>query len=159
MHCIHRVVPFCWVAGVTALALLAGGCGGFDKAWRASVGAENAQEPLLGRWKGIWKSEPSGHTDELRCLITPGTNGAYQARFHARYGKFPRFSFGYTLALEADEVGPTMRFHGGADLGWLAGGMYHCTGVATGTNLRATYESKSDHGTFEMSRPVDKKTN
>ena len=90
--------------------------------------------------------------------ITPGTNGAYQARFHARYGKFPRFSFGYTLALEADEVGPTMRFHGGADLGWLAGGMYHCTGEATATNLHATYQSKYDHGTFEMSRPVDEKT-
>jgi hypothetical protein len=150
-----------WVWAMAWLSLIGGGCGGFDRAWRAAAIEDTSQSALTGRWQGTWQSDQTGHRDELRCLIRAGTNGAYQARFHARYRKWVRLSFGYTLALQADPVEPgaaatednTIHFRGGADLGWLAGGVYRCVGSASATNFQATYESKYDRGTFEMARP------
>ena len=64
-----------------------------------------------------------------------------------------RFSFGYSVPLQVRRTNDTYQFLGEANLGWLAGGLYHYEGSATGTNFFSTYRCKYDHGTFQMGRP------
>lgn len=109
---------------------------------------------MAGRWEGTWRSEVNGHSDQLRAVITTGSNGVYSTRFHARYKKgILRFSFGYSVPLQVRQTNDTHQFHGEADLGWLAGGVYRYEGSATGTNFFSTYRCKYDRGTFQMTRP------
>lgn len=96
-------------------------------------------------------SEVNGHNGELRCLISSKTNNEYAARFRATYMGFLNFSYTVPLQVEAHDGG--WEFTGEEDLGKMAGGIYHYVGTATPTNFSSTYESKYDHGTFEMSRP------
>jgi hypothetical protein len=132
---------------VLGACLAGGGCSSFNAAWRQSAFSEPKEE-LQGRWQGVWKSQATGHTDKLRCLIAKMQDGTYSARFHAKYKKV--LSFGYTVPLKAEREDGTWKFEGQADLGWLAGGVYRYEGSATGTNFFSTYTSKYDHGTFEM---------
>jgi hypothetical protein len=145
-----------FAGGLLGLVIVCAGCCGFDRAWRRA--AEESPVPpndLRGRWAGSWRSDVTGHSNELRCLMTPQTNGLSSARFHARYKKgIFRFSFGYTIPLQVRRTGEAFEFEGQADLGWLAGGVYRCEGSATSTNFHSTYESKYDHGVFEMTRPA-----
>ena len=146
------------LAGIlVGLIMLGAGCCGFDRAWRRAA-EENpgARDDIRGRWAGTWRSDVSGHHNELRCLMTPQTNDVFSARFHARYKKgIFRFSFSYTIPLRVRRSGDSFEFDGEADLGWLAGGIYRCDGSATVTNFHSTYESKYDHGVFELSRPPE----
>jgi hypothetical protein len=131
-------------------ALLGGGCTTFHYDWQKA-----AQEPkpgdIQGRWQGVWVSEASGHNDQLRAVITRKVDGNYVARFHAKYRKV--MSFGYTVPLNVEATGGGFKFSGQANLGWLAGGIYHYNGHANTTNFFSTYTSKYDHGTFQMGRP------
>ena len=133
-----------------AAALLAGGCTTFNHDWDAA-----AQPPqpgdIQGRWQGVWVSEVTGHNDQLRAVITKKDGGDYTARFHAKYHKV--MHFGYTVPLKVEAAGDEFKFSGQANLGWLAGGVYHYDGHAGATNFFSTYTSKYDHGTFQMNRP------
>lgn len=141
-------------SAVVATSLLcAGGCSSFKRQWRDTVDLPVDTGSLAGRWTGTWKSEASGHHDQLRCIIKPASDGHYLARFHARYRKVIPFTFGYSVALTATQIEGTNHFHGEANLGWLAGGVYTYTGTATSNSFIAGYDSKYDHGTFQMSRP------
>ena len=146
-----------FAGGLLGLVLLGAGCCGFDRAWRRAA-EQNRVPPgdISGRWAGTWRSEASGHHNELRCLMTRQTNGLYSARFHARYKKgIFHLSFGYTIPLQARRTGEVFEFDGQADLGWLAGGVYRCEGSATSNSFHSIYESKYDHGVFEMTRPSE----
>lgn len=83
--------------------------------------------------------------------MTRESDTKYQAEFHANYKKI--LSFGYTVPLQVKRDGQSFRFSGEADLGKLAGGVYSYKGVASVTNFFSTYDSKYDHGTFQMTRP------
>lgn len=97
-------------------------------------------------------SEVNGHAGRLRALLTPTGEHTYRARFHARYAGL--FTFGYTVELRAtNEASGVALFTGAADLGKLAGGVYRYAGRADATNFQATYESRFDHGRFELRRP------
>jgi hypothetical protein len=146
--CIHLC------SGILA-ALAISGCSSFNRAWE-SAGKTRSEtgHPIDGRWQGTWLSDANGHTDELRCLITPLSNDVHTARFHARYKiGFCRFSFGYSVPLRVQPTNNAFRFDGESNLGWLAGGTYRYEGTATATNFTSTYRSKYDHGTFQMKRP------
>jgi len=132
----------------TALLLLAG-CSTFQRDWDR---LDNAPAPsgIEGRWDGTWKSEASGHSDGLRCIVTRD-GGTYLARFHAKYRKI--FGFGYIVPLTVEQHGGRYDFSGEANLHWYAGGRYTYQGSATATNFVSTYRCKSDHGTFQMTRP------
>jgi hypothetical protein len=137
------------------LTFWTGGCSSFERAWQAAEPSPFDTNSMAGRWEGTWRSEVNGHHDRLRCLMTPSTNGVYAARFHAHYKRGIRFTYSYTVPLTVTN-GPspdTFQFHGAASLGWYAGGTYSYAGVASPTNFFSTYESKYDHGTFEMTRP------
>ena len=130
------------------------GCSSFDRAWRAAGKSLEASDSIAGGWQGTWRSDVNGHTDELRCLLTPLTNGFYSARYHARYRRHLfRFSFGYTASLSVRRGEGSSDFDGQADLGWYAGGVYRYKGTVSATNFFSTYDSKYDRGVFRMTRP------
>ncbi len=135
-----------------AASLLLAGCSTFDHDWHLAAHPAVAGG-LAGRWQGTWQSDDSGHNDRLRCLMTQTAEGQYSARFHAIYRG--TFTFSYTVPLRAEETAGRLAFRGEADLGWLAGGIYHYEGWAEGTNFFSTYRCKYDHGTFRMGRPTE----
>jgi hypothetical protein len=137
---------------LTAL-LFAGGCSTFNYDWHVAQQTPLPND-LQGRWQGVWVSQATGHKNELRCLVTKLDDATYQARFHAKYRKgLLTVSFNYTVPLKVEKADDTFKFTGDADLGKLAGGLYHYDGHAAGTNFFSTYSCKYDHGTFQMTRP------
>ena len=137
------------------VALITTGCSSFNREWKAAALHPTPTNTMTGRWEGIWRSEVNGHTDRLRCLITPGTNGTHAARFHAEYKRFfIRFKFGYTVPLLLKTNEGRFEFASEANLGWYAGGVYRYRGSVTPTNFFSTFDSKYDRGVFEMTRPA-----
>jgi hypothetical protein len=138
-------------AVIAAAALLSlCGCSSFSRQWSAAI-KQPAPADLSGPWEGVWISDANGHNDKLRCIITRESANRYDAAFHATYKRV--FHFNYTVPLEVEARGNSFLFSGEADLGKLAGGVYTYNGAATPTNFFSTYDSKYDHGKFEMHRP------
>jgi hypothetical protein len=133
------------------LLVVASGCSSFNREWKKAGAQPVATNELTGRWQGVWVSEATGHTDQLRCIVTCKEDGAYHARFHAKYHTI--LSFGYTVPLQVERTNDVFQFQGEADLGWMAGGLYQYAGHADAINFFSTYSSKDDHGTFRMTRP------
>ena len=149
--------------------LLAPGCSTFNrdwKAWKAAGSLDLPEDSAVGLWEGTWLSESTGHSGDLRCILTrQGTTledltgsgggpapsgdpgGPHIARFKAWYGGI--FPFEQTLELESTEE--PSRFRGEADLGWLLG-IYRYEGQKTANRLIFTYRAESDHGTFELEK-------
>jgi len=129
-------------------------CSSFQRSWReaAATGALPPGDDIFGRWEGTWKSDSSGHNDKLRCVISKVDSEHYTAKFHAKYKHI--FSFGYSVPLVVTNDGTKRTFKGEADLGKLAGGLYTYEGSANPTNFYSRYDSKYDHGTFQMTRPL-----
>jgi hypothetical protein len=141
------------VKGIPALSIVFSlfGCSSFERDWKAAA-AIPSPPGLAGRWEGSWRSTASGHSGELRCLMTAVGGDHYQARYRARWGCC--FKFEYTVPLQVEAKGQLFRFQGTADLGWLAGGLYRYDGEAGAARLLSTYSSRRDHGEFEMARPA-----
>lgn len=135
------------------LALSLCGCSSFNRAWKQAANAPTPPDSIEGRWEGHWLSAKNGHNGNLRCLITKEAEGPYAARFRASYLKVLRFS--YTVPLEVTRSNDVWHFQGEADLGKIGGGIYRYVGTTTTTHFHSTYDSKYDHGDFEMSRPAD----
>lgn len=142
--------------------IVASGCA-FDRRWhdmkRAAVQGQTPQasDPLAGRWQGEWLSDVNGHKGRLRAIITGAAQAAgekptYQADFDATFFGFMRAGYSIPLTGEPTDA-HTIEFSGSKDLGSMAGGMYEYRGAADGEHFTAHYESKSDHGTFQMTRP------
>ena len=140
--------PRVWILSV-GLVLLGLGCSTFDRDWNATTNTTGIE----GRWVGRWHSDHNQHNDVLRCLITPKEGNIYSTRFHAKYkfGILP-ISFGYELDMTVTEASGQYQFQGQADLGKLAGGLYHYTGSGTTNQLKFNYRSPKDYGTFNLQR-------
>jgi hypothetical protein len=136
---------------VLLLAGLLTGCSSFGREWRVASGKPSPTDTIEGRWEGAWHSEARRHGGRLRCLIARSTEGAYHARFHARYAKI--FHFGYRVSLHVQSGDDACLFKGETRLPKWAGGTYRYEGHATPTNFFATYRCAGDHGTFRMERP------
>ena len=150
-----RPLPRPTALAATALLLggllsISGGCS-FDRKWNRLAAAPAEANYLSGRWAGTWKSERNNHSGKLRAIITPVDDVTYRADFDARYMGILRF--GYSMNLAARRDGDVIRFQGEENLGWLAGGVYRYDGTTDGQAFDCTYESKHDHGRFEMTRP------
>lgn len=140
-----------WFAvGLGVLATLLAGCSSFGKHWRDMETRPAAADALAGRWQGEWRSEPSGHSGKLRCLIRPlpGEPGRYQATFQAKW--MTLFTFEQPAVLSVEPTPTGVRFSGESDLGsW---GVYRYDGSVEGAAFHATYQTANDHGTFRMTR-------
>jgi hypothetical protein len=105
---------------------------------------------LEGRWQGEWASNANGHRGALKCLLTKTEAGEYEAMFHAVYARFLRVC--YSVPLHGRQTGEKLELEGQADLGQLAGGVYHYEGEANETAFHCTYCCAYDHGTFHLKR-------
>lgn len=135
---------------VLASAVLCG-CSSFNHAWQLAGTQPPPTNSITGRWEGQWLSQANGHHGALRCVITPGTNGLYDAHFRATYKQVLRFS--YVVPLHVTASNGVWHFTGEEDLGALAGGVYRYTGTASQTHFNSTYRSPHDVGVFQMERP------
>lgn len=143
---------------LAALLLLAlTGCSPFHQAWRQA--GDQPGPGITGRWEGTWESTASGHTGRLRCVIEPlerDPDHTHLARYHAVYAGILTFS--YDVPMRTRQEGDATRFEGHADLGKLAGGVYHYTGRIqqpedpTQASFTAEYHADADHGVFKLHR-------
>lgn len=134
--------------GLVVMSLFTG-CSAFQRDWRKA--ARQPHSGIAGRWEGSWRSDSPGHDGRLRCLLTPIAPDQYEARFHAKYKKI--LGFGYTAAFTGRTTNGVFAFSGQADLGKLAGGIYHYEGRISLEDFFSTYKSKYDRGTFQLQRP------
>ena len=134
--------------------LLFGGCSSFNRDWRKAAG--QSFEGMEGRWIGRWQSDYNQHNGVLRCLITKREGEIYHTRFHAKYKlSFITVSYPYDMDMTLTPQGDTFIFTGQADLGKLAGGLYHYDGNGTVRRIDINYRADKDHGTFQLERPED----
>ncbi len=137
------------ILGVFLLSSLSG-CSTFDRDWAKAPEPANPLD-IQGRWQGTWQSNVGEHNGNLRCIITAATPSAVHVRYAATYGGI--FHFEYEMDMTCQRRGQWVHFEGQADLGGLAGGIYHYAGDANASDYFATYRSDSDHGRFTMKRP------
>jgi hypothetical protein len=141
------------VVGSALALLLVAGCSSFERDWKALGPYPEAYSGIEGRWEGSWSCEWTGHAGGLRCLVSRLENDRYAMRYEATWTFLFTFTSEYTIAVEAERDGERMAFAGDAYLGLLVGGDCHHQGEATAEELRATYESSSNRGTFVLRRP------
>ena len=122
----------------------------FHREWKRYQGAPGQSDGISGRWHGQWVSEDSGHRGELKCVLTPLSEGVYRACFYATFSLL--FRVGYVTPLKAQRQAARVLLKGEADLGALAGGLYRCEGEANGNELTCRYSCKYDHGVFELKK-------
>jgi hypothetical protein len=139
-----------------AALLPAAGCRNqFQEEWKRSATAEGGDgggaDHLAGRWKGSWKSDKSGHSGGLRCIVKRADADTYRAHFNATYALFIRF--GYDMDMTADVQEDVTYVAGEADLGKSAGGVYEYEGQSDGKTFRLNYRTKKDYGHFTLKRP------
>lgn len=139
-------------AAVVSLLLLAG-CSSFDRDFEDYV-AKDSADSLVGRWEGSWTSDDTGHTGDLRCIITKEGAGEYSARYHATYGFcLFVFTFEYTLPTTAVAREKAWELRGSALLrNWIAGGLYEYEARVEGDEYVASYRASFDRGIFRMKR-------
>jgi len=123
------------------LAALVNNRADFHRRWNDS--ATTAE-----RWQGEWVSEANGHRGALRCLLTKTESGVFQASFHAVYAKF--LTVCYTVPLRGQMSDGKLQLEGEADLGKLAGGVYHYHGTLVESAFNCTYQCAYDHGIFQL---------
>jgi hypothetical protein len=136
-------------AAVLMLLCLLTGCSSFHKEWKQAA-TDTAPKGIEGRWEGEWRSDKNGHHGALRCVVTQTSPTTYRAHYHAKYFKILRFA--YVATLNGTETNGVVALQGEANLGKLAGGVYKYNGTATPTEFRSSYESKYDHGNYQMGR-------
>ena len=137
-----------------SVILLFGGCSSFNRDWNKA--ADQSFEGMEGRWIGRWHSDYNQHNGVLRCLITKRKGETYHTRFHAKYKlSFITVSYPYDMDMTLTPQGDTFIFTGQADLGKLAGGLYHYDGNGTVQRIDINYRADKDHGTFQLERPED----
>jgi hypothetical protein len=132
------------------LAALTTNSADFKRAWAQAENDGRAGGGIAGRWAGEWISEENGHRGALRCALVRLDGGRYRASFHARYAKWLRVC--YSIELHASSAGERMQLEGDADLGRLAGGLYHYEGETDGRHWACTYHCRYDHGRFSLAK-------
>ncbi|HEV7924730.1 MAG TPA: hypothetical protein VGR14_05205 [Verrucomicrobiae bacterium] len=137
------------------LAALVSNASDFKRRWSQDVPPPTVGNGLQGRWQGEWISEANGHRGALRCVLVRGEASDYKATFHAVYARILRVC--YTVPLHGQWSEGKLKLEGDADLGPLAGGIYHYDGEAGETEFVCVYKCKYDHGTFRM-KPAPKLT-
>lgn len=130
---------------------IAVGCSSFEQEWKSASALPAGPTDVTGRWQGTWTSD-SGHSGGLRCVVSRVDPKTCRAHFDATYAG--ALHFGYVAMLTGDQApdGYTY-FQGEADLGALAGGVYHYEGRADAREFASTYRSDGDRGVFRMTRP------
>ncbi len=101
----------------------------------------------VGNWRGFWSSRSTGHQGPLRARVRQTSPDTYRAVFVGRFaGVVP---FVYPAKLE--RVPGTCHCYTSSQRLPLMG-TYRMTATVTPGRFHATFRSRKDHGTFDMSR-------
>jgi hypothetical protein len=122
----------------------------FERAWRDYKPTTGAARNIEGRWLGEWVSDETGHSGELKCLLSRVRPNELEAKFLATFRGF--FRVGYGACLGAEEMREGFRLRGQSDLGSLAGGIYYYEGEVTPGEFKCTYRGEYDQGIFRLKR-------
>ena len=128
------------------------GCSGFERAWKETASVAPGSDPVVGCWQGRWYSETANHGDKLRCVIMRRDDGTYDAWFRACFMKMMAGEYHAKLVTTDHET--HVQVQAKADLGALAGGIYHQKGRIQSGRYVTRYWSKKDRGTLTMQRLV-----
>lgn len=104
----------------------------------------------VGKWKGEWRSESTGHRGPMRATIRPNGQGGYDARFSGRF--FVVIPFTYKVAMQPglDAVG-NVRLVANKPLGPMLGS-YRMESIVMGNGLYGSFAAAKDTGTVSMRR-------
>ena len=135
---------------IAALVLLVAvaGCSSFDRDYRQPVTSASARG-IDGSWEGRWQSQAGHGGGGLRAILTRTAPDACHARFRAQFWGI--FEADEEVDLHLSGASP-IHASGEADLGWLKGGVYRYEATITPVKFDASYESKHDHGVFNLER-------
>jgi len=134
-------------AALVLLAALAG-CSSFDRDYRQAAKSGSAGG-IEGAWEGRWESQAGHGGGALRAILTRTAPDTCHARFRAQFWGI--FEADEEVDLHLTGMSP-VQASGEADLGWLKGGNYRYEATITPAKFDATYESKQDHGAFNLAR-------
>ena len=101
----------------------------------------------VGRWKGRWTSESTGHKGPLKAHIRQLDRDTYRAVFVGRF--FVVFPFAYPATLER-VPGSCDQYSSSQRLPLI--GTYRMNATVTPHHFHAHFQSGNDRGTFQMSR-------
>lgn len=136
---------------VVVALLTSSGCSlvsGFHRDWHSPCCCANRGD-VGGCWQGNWDSQCTGHTGNLKAIISRQDACHYEARFRGTF--FKVIPFQYRMTLTAVRHDDHFDLSGEKNLGRLMG-VYRFRGYATSNNFVAHYTSKDDQGRFLMSR-------
>lgn len=142
------------------LSPLVTSCRGFHEAWN-SPPSPAPGDPLTGRWQGEWHSDANGFHGPLRAVMTRVDDCRWRAAFHATFGRVLKACYSTDLVIDratdlvpgaADLSGPRCTFKGSSDLGVFGGGVYEYAAEVSSDEFIATFQSRTDRGTFRMRR-------
>ena len=124
----------------------------FRDSWRQATSTPTPND-ITGAWEGTWKSEQTGHTGNLRCLVTRDTKSPSDHSFHYWASWKHLVSGEFTVNYPVNQRGGKSSFGGRHNLGKALGGTFSHNAVATPTTYDATYSAAKDQGTFTLVRP------
>ncbi len=108
-----------------------------------------ASEPV-GRWRGEWKSQSTGHRGPMRANVWKANDGTYQARFSGRFALVIPFTYKVTMQPSYDQYG-NVHLHASKPLGPLMGS-YTMDAVSSGNGLNGSFQAAKDVGSIRMQR-------
>lgn len=149
MNSVRLLLP----AALAALLLISAGCSTFNEEYQAALQDPSPRDDVTGPWEGTWRSDKSGHTGPLKCVVSQQDDGLYEMHFKAGYKLLFNWSYSYRARFELQPHNDGYEFSGTTDLGWLAGGDYYYEGRIDPADFYSTFRSGRDFGTFEMTRP------
>ena len=138
-------------AVLAAGALAATGCRSFEKDWTAArTGDGRPADPrgVAGPWAGTWQNTNNTHGGPLRAVLWRVDDNAYQARFHAGWGKR---SGSFSTRLKGTWTNDVFVFSGTKR---VFGVPIRTAGRVDPRRLESGYDSPFDRGTFTLGRPA-----
>lgn len=116
-----------------------------------TTSSEASAADLSGRWRGRWVSATTGHQGPLSARFRQVSADEYRVVFHGRFWKVVPFRYALNMQVQSSND-QSITFAGQKSLGRLFGNFEYQAQV-TGSQFHATYQSRKDHGAFQMSRP------
>lgn len=136
--------------GLHLLMVCFAGCA-FERQWQSARQFNSLEYELAGCWEGTWQSQVNHRQGSIRAIITRQGQNCYHAHFRTSCVSVIPVEF--EMPLYVSDEGAVYSFEGEQDLGRLAGGVFVCSGRASGCELSAEYLSdRGDSGRLTLTR-------
>lgn len=135
------------LARMTFIALLIGGV-------NALTTQNGSAESTVGKWRGEWRSESTGHHGPLKARIRQVDEDQYRAVFTGRFFKVIPFIYPTTLErIDSPSTGKDETVeHLSSRQKLPLLGTYRMQATVSEDRFQATFEGRRDSGTFDLTR-------